>query len=868
MVFFVGRLRLDTIGFPCYQRDMQKLICFLITFFAVMGHMFAEEGTLPPPSPLFLTDALCATDGSVWLASEGDGIWRYLPDKKHWEAVNNLPPALASAHFYALAEDGQGRIWAGTDRFGVVVFNGKEWKMYGREEGLPGERVFSIAAREDCVAVAGNDGITVYVDPDKWIGYSTAEGLPDMSGAFLAWNAQGDLWAAFACGGVGVLEKGASSFRAFQAPWEFGDSKKWFPRAGQGNGLPGNFGNAIATVGDSALYACTQGLALCPKSGNARFVRGKGSAEWNKGLPPLPQGVKEPLPGVLLEDYVTAVFPDGQNLWVGFREQGVQCLDLKTLSPQDSSAAKRFNTEKDIRSRWVRRFIKLPNGELYAATYGGGLRYVAQTLPLERKEARRTSAPVACEVKFPVPPSVPDEKALSAMLAKAEQSSSPTRDAFFWYDDWTTRGNWCHRYGRSLAVLCAANSPDDVVFHCSPKLEKPVAKGCIGPRGKRDDALRHWIDSYDNAQNDNVLWNPDAALRTEAEWDDHGEDYPRTFDGPDVWVRLTVPEGVHLVSAYFYNPNGRKSRNGYRDYSVELRRASKEDLPLAEAEKLPVLARTRVFDFAGSGCWKNFVVTAPGEYLLKVGRHGSFNTILNGVFVSRMHATSFSYETPKNGAFPALPNMYVKNPHIPDTVFPVCGTEDMMPELPLQLWSHALYPELLRCVGVSRRAALLAWRAAVADPSSRKPMLDVWKSELRLWSEQGEKEYARQALADWDRVQEEYVYARSAQWRPHSPGVVPLSIEELEFLEDYSVRFSDTTWEQFRPHAANPSPVTVEQLRAELKRQKEEDDANHADKDNEDSDDLEDLDDLDIDDDWTMAPPVSYKSLPEKYSLC
>lgn len=809
---------------------------------------WAREGDLPPSPSLYVTDVLSARDGSVWIATEGDGIWRCNPEKSNWESMGGLPGFPATVNLYALAEDARGRIWAGTDRFGVAVFNGKEWKTYGREEGLPGERVFSIAADEDSVAVASNDGITVYRDPDTWVGYGTSEGLPDMSGAFLAWNAQGDLWAAFACGGAGVLEKGASSFRSFQAPWEFGDSKKWFSREGQGSGLPGNFGNAIATVGDSALYACTQGLALCSKAGDARFVRGKCSAEWDKGLPPLPQNAKPSQPGILLEDYVTAVFSDGKSIWIGFREQGIQCLDLKTLTPQDSSSAKQFNSAKGPRARWVRRFVKLPDGELYAATYGGGLRFVTKLASVERKEAQQPSSPTAGEVKFPVPPPVPDAKSLSAMLALAEATPSPTQDAFFWYDDWTTRGNWCHRYGRSLALLCAANSPDDVVFHCSPNQKKPTVTGSIGPRRKEGDALRRWVDSYDNGENVNVLWNPDAALRTEAEWDDHGEDYPRTYDGPDVWVRVNVPEGIHLLSAYFYNPNGRKARNGYRDYSVELRRAPKAELSLDRAEESPVLARSRVFDFAGTGCWKNFVVTAPGEYLLKIGRRGSFNTILNGIFISRMHETYLSYKTPGNGAFPSLPNMYVKNSIFPDTVFPVCGTADMMPELPLQLWSRALYPELLRCVGVSRRAALLAWRAAVADPASRKPLLDIWKSELRLWSEQGEKEYARQALADWDRVQEEYVYARSAQWRPHSPGVVPLTLDELNFLEEYDYRLSHATWEQFRPNAANPSPVTVEQLRAEMKRQKEKDDAH---KDDEGDDEFDEyFDDEDGEGDW------------------
>lgn len=61
-------------------------------------------------------------------------------------------------------------------------------------------------------------------------------------------------------------------------------------------------------------------------------------------------------------------------------------------------------------------------------------------------------------------------------------------------------------------------------------------------------------------------------MRTEAEWDDHGEVYPGFVDGPDIWTVVEVPEGVHEIALYFYNPNGYLSNESRRDYVVEARR--------------------------------------------------------------------------------------------------------------------------------------------------------------------------------------------------------------------------------------------------------------------------------------------------------
>lgn len=155
-------------------------------------------------------------------------------------------------------------------------------------------------------------------------------------------------------------------------------------------------------------------------------------------------------------------------------------------------------------------------------------------------------------------------------------------------------------------------------------------------------------------------------MRTEAEWDDHGEVYPGFVDGPDIWVAVEVPEGVHEIALYFYNPNGYLTNESRRDYVVEARRHPSTaplvfqfniegDLAIGEQNNwgkelaasmeqwysYPVEARTRVSRFAGSGVYKRFMSRKGGIYLFRICRNGSFNTILNGVFVNEKYRGKF-----------------------------------------------------------------------------------------------------------------------------------------------------------------------------------------------------------------------------------
>ena len=195
-------------------------------------------------------------------------------------------------------------------------------------------------------------------------------------------------------------------------------------------------------------------------------------------------------------------------------------------------------------------------------------------------------------------------------------------------DDWQTEGDAIGHYGRQYAVLCAMNH----VLTCSGRY---AVQGVMGNHCDESDGIRWWV-SWMQTDTRRSLYTPVAGVRRQAEWDDHGEAYPMTHDGPDIWIYVHLGEGNrHRVSLYFMNKDGGPGGGGdnrYRDYLIEVKPFRGT---VAASEAAPTLAHARVRDFWG-GVYKQFVLSSPSDYAIKVAKNGSLNTILSGVFIDKL----------------------------------------------------------------------------------------------------------------------------------------------------------------------------------------------------------------------------------------
>ena len=241
---------------------------------------------------------------------------------------------------------------------------------------------------------------------------------------------------------------------------------------------------------------------------------------------------------------------------------------------------------------------------------------------------------------------------------QALKPAAPDSAGGFLGDDWVTEGDWVGRYGRQYAVLYgiqAGNGMDDELV-ADPSVHVDNQTGPHVVDGYRGGFYYIHTDRVDDPR---VPYDPRLGYRRMAEWNDgsfNATKYPNTFDGPDLWLTVTVPAGPHQISLYFLNYDGHDGDNRRRDYSLELKRGTWTDaatgvthtVTLDDAEKAPDLARTRVPDF-WEGVWKRFIVQGPGDYYVKVGRNYSAVTKLQAVTVDKI--------TGPNGTQSALPEM-------------------------------------------------------------------------------------------------------------------------------------------------------------------------------------------------------------------
>ncbi|MBM4050430.1 MAG: hypothetical protein FJ279_35495, partial [Planctomycetes bacterium] len=80
-----------------------------------------------------------------------------------------------------------------------------------------------------------------------------------------------------------------------------------------------------------------------------------------------------------------------------------------------------------------------------------------------------------------------------------------------------------------------------------------------------DDPARVWLSLRRAHDDGRVLWDPIRDTRTAGCWDDHGEEYPQG-KGPNLYIDLPIPDGVFLLSLYFFEIDWQQ----YRAHRIEL----------------------------------------------------------------------------------------------------------------------------------------------------------------------------------------------------------------------------------------------------------------------------------------------------------
>ena len=274
-------------------------------------------------------------------------------------------------------------------------------------------------------------------------------------------------------------------------------------------------------------------------------------------------------------------------------------------------------------------------GESVSGTYGNGI--ITEGKPAN--SAAKPHAPPA-DVKLadlPAVASAPTGRQVQDVykrLIDAKTASTETlasKMGLYLGADWDTLGEWSFTYGDQTSILWGHEGPFDAVVSSNDAIK---VDSNIGPHHSADDDVRRWcpLQKTDNIQ---ALYNPERGYRTLADLDDHGEAYPRSFEGPDLHMTVTVPKGAFQVSLYFLNKDGHAVLTSQRDYLVELRRVKASPSGKAPETTSPVLAKCRVENF-WSGVYQKFAVSGPGTYDFTVRRQYSLNATCAGLFIDQL----------------------------------------------------------------------------------------------------------------------------------------------------------------------------------------------------------------------------------------
>jgi diguanylate cyclase (GGDEF)-like protein len=305
-------------------------------------------------------------DGYLWVGT-GGGLARF--DGVRFKTFEESQvPELASLPIFGLMQDSKGNLWIGHSGGAVIFRNGVFERVFGRE--VTDRRVWAFAEASDgTIWIATESGLI------KWNGevsrvYRTEDGLPTNRLRTLAFDREGTLW-------LGTTGGGLVSMR--DERFEIMDPASGFPHAEVRFVLPDPDGGIWAATAGSGLvhlnggelrhYTVEQGLVSDQLTALARDVQGSlWIGTWGAGLARMRDGRFTSIAseGGLAGDQIWSVHADREgSVWVGTWVGGMNRLrnrDFVVLGAPEGLSGDN-----------VRSVLHAKNGVTWVTTAGGGL---------------------------------------------------------------------------------------------------------------------------------------------------------------------------------------------------------------------------------------------------------------------------------------------------------------------------------------------------------------------------------------------------------------------------------------------------------------------------------------------------------------
>lgn len=149
---------------------------------------------------------LVAPNGTIWVASSGDGLGRLSGNTWTWFKANNSP---LEDYVFDIALDQQGRIWATTYTKGVFVYNGIAWTNFNASNSPIQNDVHRFLVDNDGNVWMSTNSGAVRFDGVNWIGFP---GPVPLNATPMAQEANGAFWFS---GGYGIYKNNGNDFTLY-----------------------------------------------------------------------------------------------------------------------------------------------------------------------------------------------------------------------------------------------------------------------------------------------------------------------------------------------------------------------------------------------------------------------------------------------------------------------------------------------------------------------------------------------------------------------------------------------------------------------------------------------------------------------------
>lgn len=287
-------------------------------------------------------------DGAIWAATQKTGLLRIEPstNKVSVHARNeNDPSSIVSNWIISIATDREGNIWLASTNAGVSKYNptnqiATSFKHSGSDvNSLSSDQIAEVYIDADgSIWIATLEGLNLYApDTDNFIRYTSQNsGLPESFVVSIYQTREGKYW-------VGTLSGLVSGMRT--------NFQKFDQTLGN---LSNDAVNAFAETNDGSLWVATD-------DGLNRLRPDTSTFEW----------INESTELSISDSTVMSLYSDGDTLWAGTYERGINKIHL----PTNSVVNYRHGSLRpaSIGANGITSILRLTTGKLLIGTYGGGL---------------------------------------------------------------------------------------------------------------------------------------------------------------------------------------------------------------------------------------------------------------------------------------------------------------------------------------------------------------------------------------------------------------------------------------------------------------------------------------------------------------